>query len=281
MINNGTQRIHEFLLTHPYLNPYGFSFDRLFRNITARKRMLPKFLILGYPKCGTTALYDYLTQHENIHAASRKEIHYFSSSYWRGKNWYKSNFPLNKKGITGEASPNYIFYLDSLKRIHNDLANVKLILLLRDPIDRAYSNYNHQSRMNKEPLNSFEDAINEDESRYDFIIKNSKTLKGHNRFLTPYLSIGKYARTVKELLSLFPREQILFLNSNDLSLHPKETTNKVLEFLNMPQSNKINFDKKNIGKYSKMNPETRSKLEKYYFEYNLELEKLVGINFNL
>ena len=111
-----------FLLEHPFLNPYGFTPDRFIRNLSRNYRLLPDFLIIGYHKCGTTSLYSYLTQHPNIaQAGRRKETLYFSMSYWRGINWYKSYFPTiftkkkvekktNIKFITGEASAQYIYH---------------------------------------------------------------------------------------------------------------------------------------------------------------------------
>ena len=150
-----------FLLEHPFLNPYGFTPDRFIRNLSRNYRLLPDFLIIGYQKCGTTSLYNYLAQHTNIAPAGRKETHYFSISYWRGINWYKSYFPTiftkkkkggktNGKFITGEASPQYIYHTYSLDRIQKTLPNVKLILLLRNPIDRAYSAYQHVYKSCKE-----------------------------------------------------------------------------------------------------------------------------------
>ena len=284
-----------FLLNHPFLNPFGFTCNRFIHNITCNFRILPNFLIIGYYKSATTSLYDYLVQHENIGKSSRKEIQYFSFSYWRGKNWYRSYFPTiftkqrierktGSKFLTGEASPQYIFHPYSLDRINEVLPNVKLILLLRNPIDRAYSHYIHEKNRGNETLDSFEEAIALDDERYDTMYSKFKnnTIKEFNSklYLSPYIRMGQYISEIKILFKIFSKNQILILETNDLDKFPEKTVNKVLIFLDIPSTNKIDYFKKNIGKYPKMNFKTREKLIEYYKPYNLELENFLNIKFN-
>ena len=91
--NSFYSKIRNWLLNHPRLNPYNLSYERTSRTITSSSRLLPDFIIIGYHKCGTTSLYDYICQHPNIGSASRKEIHYFDLSFWRGIGWYRTHFP--------------------------------------------------------------------------------------------------------------------------------------------------------------------------------------------
>ena len=287
--------IRSFLLNHPFLNPYGFTTNRFINNITSNFRTLPNFLIIGYYKSATTSLYDYLVQHENIGKSSRKEIQYFSFSYWRGINWYRSYFPTfftkrrieretGSKFCTGEASPQYIFHPYSLNRINEVLPNVKLILLLRNPVDRAYSHYIHEKNRGNESLDSFEEAIELDDERYEIMFskfKNNEIKEFNSKlYLSPYIRMGQYISEIKMLFNIFSQKKILILDTNDLDTFPEKIVNKVLNFLDLPSTSKINYLKKNIGKYPKMNFKTREKLIEYYKPYNLEIKNFLNIKFN-
>jgi len=132
--------------------------------------MLPDFIIIGVQRGGTTSLYKYMTKHPKIIPALKKEIHFFDNKFGKGLSWYESQFMQNpffcllkrkrksEDTITGEASPYYIYHPHVPKRISKILPNVKLIAILRNPIERAFSHYNHEVRLGAEKL-SFEDAL--------------------------------------------------------------------------------------------------------------------------
>ena len=167
--------LHEHKFIHALYKRivYGL-FQRHIYYITGPIRVLPDFIVIGCQKCATTSLYDYLIQHPNISSATEKEIHFFDSNYNVGITWYRSFFPTvfskqfsklrKEKFVTGEASPMYIFNPIVSKRILSILPNVKLIAILRNPIDRAYSHYNMQVKNGYETL-SFEEAIKNEEKR--------------------------------------------------------------------------------------------------------------------
>lgn len=290
--NSNYQKIKKWFHEHPRFNPKSFTFDRAFRTLTSQSRLLPDFIIIGYHKTATTFLYEYLSQHPNIGAASEKEIHYFDYSYWRKTEWYRAQFPLKlskyffeskNKSIfkTGEATPLYVFHPKAAKRINELIPNAKFIVILRNPIDRAYSHYQHRVRIGLEEK-SFEEAIEDDERRRKLIIQkfNSDEIRDYNvnsiRF--PYVSIGKYVEHLKEWMNIFPREQILVLKTDDLNT--EEELNKVCRFIGVPNFKFKNITKQNVGKYSEMNKETREKLIHFYKPYNEELEKFLDIKFN-
>ena len=113
----------------------------------------PDFYIIGFAKCGTTSLFEYLISHPNIHPPKGKEIDFFDRLYSRGINWYKVGFPFTiqkfiekvffrKKFLTGEATPRYIEHPHAINRIKQTTPNAKFIILLRNPIDRAFSQHN-------------------------------------------------------------------------------------------------------------------------------------------
>ena len=112
-------------------------------NINKIDFKIPDFLIIAPQKSGTTALYQYLVQHPSIYPASLKEIFFFDLNYDFGLDWYKSHFPVlpEIRYLTGEASPTYFNNLQAPERIAESFPNVKLIFLIRDPVDRAISDY--------------------------------------------------------------------------------------------------------------------------------------------
>ena len=153
----------------------------LWRYLTSSKRSLPDFIIIGAMKSGTSILYNkFLSQHPCIQRATKKEIHFFDNKYSKGILWYKSHFPTLKEKnnfkvknsqnmLIGEASPFYIFYPHTARRVYEVLPKVKLIAILRNPVDRAYSHYHHIVRNNKENL-SFEAAIESEPKRISFFV---------------------------------------------------------------------------------------------------------------
>lgn len=129
-----------------------------------RKRMLPDFVIIGAQKSGTSFFYNLLTRHPQIEKAATKEVHFFSRYYDLGPSWYNSHFPFPRQKdasnpLTGEATPYYLLHPLAARRAADTIPQARLIVMLRNPVDRAYSHYQHQVRMGNEPLPSFEEAI--------------------------------------------------------------------------------------------------------------------------
>ena len=286
--------LKNWLLDHPWLNPYGFTRQRFYGNITSPIRILPDFLIAGFNRSGTMSLFEYMGQHPNIKNASRREIHYFTLSYWRGLNWYKSYFPTiiykkffenkNKvKLLTGEAAPHYVFHPLAIKRIKQLMPNVKLIIVFRNPIDNVYSHYQWYKK-GKIEKDSLEDAVNTDKQRYEIIerLYNSDQVKEHTfkDVKMPYVSYATYVKYIKQLLEIFPREQILFLKNNELSENPQEVLQEVFNFLQVKEFRVEDLKKRNVAKYDNMKSSTREYLAKYFEPYNKELEELLGMTFD-
>lgn len=127
--------------------------------------MRPHFLIIGAARSGTTSLYSYLVEHPRVVAAAKKELHFFDLRFPNGPAWYRDQFPsLSPDTITGEASPYYLFHSHVPKRVFKLLPHVKLIVLLRNPVDRAYSHYYHAVKHGIETL-PFERAIEQEDER--------------------------------------------------------------------------------------------------------------------
>lgn len=263
-----------------------------YRISTSPLRLMPDFLIIGAQRCGTTSLYRYLSKHAYVTPALRKEIHFFDINYRKGMAWYRAHFPSlwtkivrkSRKScfITGEASPYYIFHPHAPKRIARVIPSVKLIVLLRNPVDRAYSHYHHALRQGNETL-SFEDAIGNEEER--LCREMEKMLEDENYYSFnhqkySYLSRGIYSEQIETWLTLFPREQILIEKSEDLYTNPQMILNRVLDFLSLPAWEMDEDIKYNTGSYGPIDPNTRERLIDFYRQHNARLYQLLGIEFD-
>src|SRR5881398_2123099 len=211
---------------------------------TSGVRPLPDFLIIGAQKAGTTALYAYLREHPAITGPPWKEVSFFDRHYRRGAAWYRGNFPnrlylrrvharSGARPIVGEASPSYIFHPLAPERVATLAPNVRLIALVRNPIDRALSHYHHEVALGREPL-SFEAALDAEPDRTrgeEERLVREPGYFSHAWWNYTYLARGRYADQLERWLALFPREQMLVLASDDLAAAPAEAHGRVLEFL--------------------------------------------------
>ncbi len=254
------------------------------RWLTSPLRVLPDFLIIGAKKCGTTALYAYLTQHPSIAPAFKKEIYFFNAFYGKGSNWYRGFFPTKRERrramsagrplLTGEATPDYLFNPHAPERTFATIPAARLIAILRNPVDRAYSFYNHNLRAGVERL-SFEEAVDREEER--LAGEREKVLADPSYFSFDYehhsyLTRGVYADQVEDWTKRFPRSQLLVLATEDLYERPEPTLREALAFLDLPYHAPREFKTLNAGApYPDMDPATRRKLEAYFEPHNRRL----------
>jgi hypothetical protein len=258
----------------------------LFHRATRAWRGWPGFLIVGVQKGGTTSLFDYLSQHPNISPPFRKEIKFFDYNHRFGMKWYQANFPLRMKlsknqSITGEASPNYIFHPNGLARIALTFPDIKIILLLRNPINRAYSHYRRMFVSKRESL-TFDEAISMEEERLRgeaLKIAANPRYSQEKYFNYSYLSRGRYIEQVGKLFELFPRENVLLLKSEDFYTETARIYHQTLSFLGLPGIDLPNYRVSNQGRYEPMNAATRQKLADYFAPYNERLYQCIQRNF--
>ena len=285
------KQLGTWIANHPKLWVNPLSLGSIFRASTGLIRILPDFLIIGGAKCGTTSLYNFMIRHPDIYPAIWKEIFFFDRYYPRGINWYRANFPskfhrfskkLRKKNfLTGEATPTYIHHPIAAKRVFETTPKIKLIILLRNPIERAYSHYQMEVSLGYENK-SFEEAINLENERLSG--EKEKMLTDENYFsykrqIFSYLSSGIYDDQLKIWMNQFPKEQFLIIKTEDLSNKPQEILNQVFKFLNLDQFDISKFKKYNLGKYSEMDLHIRKKLENYFKPRNEDLYKFLGRDF--
>lgn len=189
-------------------------------------------MCIGAAKSGTTSLYDILKQHSDVFIPSFKEPHFFDipSVYKNGISWYTKTYfsgVKNEKCI-GDFTPTYLFEEDTPKRIFNDLGiAIKFIVILRNPVDRAYSHYLHSKRDLHEQL-SFNDAINRKLKKDDYL----SYLRGS------YIEQGMYADMLNRYMEIFPKENFLILHfEEDFIGKREETISRIFQFLNLDKEN--------------------------------------------
>ena len=251
--------------------------------MTAFARIRPSFLIIGAQRSGTTSLYQYLTIHPGILPALRKEVHFFDFQYEKGLRWYLAHFPgihrrsRNQPKITGEASPYYMVHPLAPERVKAFNPDIKLIALLRDPVDRALSHYRHEVRNGVERL-SFEEAIATERKRLSSTEGLLKQAPYHYSFCHhhySYLERGRYAHYLEMWLNHFPRESLLVLKSEDMFRDVNSVANRVFGFLGLP-TYRIPRDAGSRTAYQSMHPEIRGRLHRYFASDQKKLAKFFG-----
>ena len=287
------QKIGIWLKRHDRL--FSFYLQYNIRIITSRLRGLPDFSIIGAQKGGTTSLYYLITKHSDIAPARNKEIHYFAKNYRFGEQWYRSNFPTNltknrfykktgRKLLTVDATPGYIFHPMAPNRMKKILPNIKLIVILRNPIDRAYSHYHYNIRYGYDTLTSFENAIELSKKRCarekEWIIRELDF--DYNQYLKhAYLAKGIYADQLQNWFKYYNKKQFLFLTTEDFYKNTQHVLDQAFNFLGLNPSKIGNLKKYNVGNYKeKMNEDTRKSLIEYFKPHNERLYKLLQRDFD-
>jgi len=247
-------------------------------------RVLPDLIVIGVVRSGTTSLYYYLSQHPSIIKSAYDELGYFDSNYKLGLNWYKSFFPSifekkkierkNGKFLTYDVTPFYIYDQKSPQRIHQILPNSKLIVILRNPVDRSYSNYFLGNQEKK-----FEEIIANEKKILNKIDKNNVD-EYYNFVHTSMLARGFYAEQLENWYKIFPKDQILIIKSEEFATETNKIMNNIFDFLELPHYDIPDNSKKNKIHYKIMKKETRADLVEFFRPYNEKLYSLVGRNFD-
>jgi len=260
-----------------------------FRILTRSWRSLPDFIIMGTQKGGTTSLEHYLVKHPDVLSAFRKEIHYFDDgrsedekNFSKGIQWYRAMFPLTyMKGegkLVGDASPLYMFHPLAPSRIAETLPQVKLIILLRNPAERAISHYGHSLRNGNETL-GLAAAMEAERERMRIPLEQKKY--NHKSFIHhSYQERGKYHEQLERIFKYFKREQVFIETSERFFSDTKSVLSEILDFLELSSSRYYfpdRFDVMHRGKDFASSEEkcVYSQLNDYFKSYNEQLEALL------
>jgi Sulfotransferase domain len=255
--------------------------------LTCWARMLPGFLIAGAQRCGTTSMYRALCQHPAIlKAVLHKGVHYFDTSYTHGLGWYQGHFPLKAQArlaeraagasaLTFESSPYYMFHPLAAARIARDLPGVKLLVLVRDPVERAYSAHAHELARGFE-TEPFERALELEDTRlageHERIIADPRYVS-HSHQHHAYRARGRYAEQLERLEQLFGRERVHVVDSGRFFADPRPVYDAVLDFLGLPLRGYPAFERHNARPRSPMPDAVRAALDEHFLPYD---ERLTG-----
>lgn len=255
-----------------------------YRQFTASSRPLPRFIIAGAQKAGTTSLFGYLADHPQCAASLTKEVHYFDEAFERGENWYRSNFPqVSSERHCFESSPYYMFDPRVPRRVKQTLPDVKLIFLLRNPASRAYSHYQHSRRRGREPL-SFAEALAAEPERmtglHEHLLANPTAHSAAHRHYS-YLTRGNYAEQLEAWLAHFDHSQIMVVQAERLFKQPAAVFAEVLGFLELDAWTPSEFGTRNSGRYHDPMPiEIRQHLAEHFTAANQRLFDLLGVSYD-
>ncbi|MFD2168201.1 sulfotransferase family protein [Thalassotalea euphylliae] len=263
----------------------------LWKSATPFFRPLPNTFIVGAQKAGTSSLHSYLCQHPKVIGATKKELHYFSGglrpevdNFSKSTNWYRSHFPIcplrSSDLICLDSTPMYLFHPLVPQRISAFNPASKIIILLRNPVERAISHYFHTKKHGFETL-KIEDAIKGERDRLSSIL--DKKHFSHPDFRTKsYCMRGLYLDQITRYMNHFPNEQIKIICSEELFSFPEKVVKETIAFLDIEQSQKkTDYKPVNVAQSRPKAPlELIKWLEQYYEPHNEKLFKLLGRSFD-
>lgn len=191
--------------------------------------MPQKFFIVGAQKAGTTALHKYLSRHSQLSLSVKKELHFFDDET---RDWERPSYQSLETGMgcssgktCGEATPIYMYWPNSIERLHTYDPGAKIIILLRHPVFRAHSHWRMETKRGAENL-SFSEAIRGGRSRV-------KEAPGCAHRVHSYIERGFYTEQIKRILQYYPQSQVHIATTDQLWLDLQSTLNAVERFLNI------------------------------------------------
>lgn len=258
---------------------------KCYRELTARCRCLPDYLIIGGRKCGSTSLYKYLIQHPRVLPSLKKEIFYFNHYYEKGIWWYRRHFPTHLErwmvtqvtggsALTGEATPSYLHSGIAAKRIQAMNPSMRLIVVLRDPVAAVHSAYQFGLRHGFYTAagNPFRDLVRNELS---LLAKSSSlSLKAYPDLLLPRYV---FAEQLAPWLDRFPRQQIHLLFLESFVHSPQQHYDDLLRFLGLPPFPLKTFQAYNANSYQSMDADLHERLRHFYGPHNQRLSEVTGL----
>lgn len=263
------------------------------RNAVILPRMLPSVLVIGAQRSGTSSLYKYLGEHPDLAPSLRKEVGYFTRFYGQPETWYRSHFPLQLRRhlarsarghdlVAFEATPDYLLHPLAPERAHRLLPDARIVVLLRDPVERAFSHYGHMVRLGYETL-PFEEALAREGERTEDDRRRILADSTHDptQFLRfSYVARGMYAAQLRAWMAQFPAERFFVLDSGELYADPGAAYQQILRFLGVrpwaPRHLPNISARRDDAPAEALAPEVRAMLEATFASANEDLEELLG-----
>ncbi|MFW5416269.1 sulfotransferase [Nocardiopsis sp. CNT-189] len=250
---------------------------------TRGRRALPGALLAGAQRCGTTTLFRALLQHPGVLGPTlRKGVHYFDTGYGRGLDWYRGRFPTRRAvraagggagAVVCESSPYYLFHPLCAERIAADLPGVKVVVILRDPVERAYSAHAHETARGYESL-PFERALEREEERLagaGELLASSPRARSHHHQHHAYLARGRYIDQLLRLEKHLGRDRLHVIDADPFLADPERHLPALEEFLGLPHHGGIRFGRHNARPRAPLPPALRRELAARFEEDDARL----------
>ena len=255
---------------------------------TAPLRLQPDFIMIGAQRCGTTSLFRALMAHPQIvRPAFHKGINFFDLNYYRGLTWYRGHFPVARIAqaatgryggpVTFEASGYYMYHPFAMERLASDLPGVKLVVMLRDPVERAFSAYKHEYARGFE-WESFETALELEDERLIGEIDRMRADPAYESFTHrhhSYTRRGHYADQLERIFGLFPRAQVHVMDSEAFFARPEQEYRTLTDFLGLRPFEPASFGQHNARPGAAMAEGTQRMLEEHFALHNKRLAELL------
>lgn len=256
---------------------------------TASLRLQPSFIVAGVQRCGTTSLFRALMAHPQVVRPNlHKGINYFDLNYHRGMRWYRGHFPvaaIARRAAAGygepvafESSGYYLYHPFALERVARELPAVKLVVMLRDPVERAFSAYKHEYARGFE-RESFERALELEDERLTGEVERMRVDPAYESFSHRHHSYrhrGHYAEQLERAFEFFPPGQVHIVDSEAFFADPAAEYQSLLSFLGLRSFPRPGFGQYNARPGPPMTPGLRHALEEYYVPHDQRLTKLLG-----
>ncbi len=262
------------------------------RAVEGRLHVLPDYLIVGAMKGGTSALHAHLAEHPGVAPPVRKELHYFDVRPDHGLSWYRRQFPrrrdmgrlrdqLGYRPVTGEASPYYLFHPLAAGRIADALPGVRIVVMLRDPVRRAFSHHVHNRQSGREDLD-FEAAVAAEPARlrgeWRRIVAGRAgagyVSYAHRMF--SYVGRGEYVGQIRVLFDLFGRERVLVVQSERYRRDVQDGYDEVCRFLGLPPHALADRDPRHVRTAPGDTVPGEVRLRRHFAPLDAELYDLLG-----
>jgi len=232
------------------------------------------FIVAGAQKSGTTALHYFLEKHPNITMGDQQEIHFFDddATFAATVDYERlhKHYPLVASStIAGDCTPSYLYFKPTVERIWNYNPKIKLLVLLRNPVERAFAHWNMQRFKGREPLDFF-DAIREEKTR----IAGARPTEAR-RFA--YVDRGFYAEQLERVFQFFPRKQVKVVKFEEFKDKQRETLVSIFSFLGLEPLRSVRTRDRNVVPYERvMNWEERIFLYNLFADDIAKLEQMLG-----
>ena len=264
-----------------WMKESGRNLSRTAGRLSSGLRMLPDFLLVGTQRGGTTSLFRALAAHPDVAQPNfHKGVHYFDVNYARGDAWYRAHFPLRRGSRRAfESAGYYMHHPLAPERIAADLPGVKLLALLRDPVERAYSAHKHELARGFETEPSFERALDLEPERLAGEadrIRNESGYQSHSHRHHSYLDRGHYAEQLEVLFKLFGRDRVHVAYAEEFFTEPEPCFDAIVGFLGLPRWRPAAFERHNARPGSPLPPALQERLTTYFAPHDERLSALLG-----